>query len=930
MTTTTNLPLLALFPPATKSLRHAALLLVLLLGVVGKIEAQQYVVSKLPTQSRLPVASVHCIMQDSEGFMWYGTNGGGLCRDNGYQIDVWRNGTQQSRRINSNEVTCMAEGTHGKIWFGTGKGLYCMDKAHYSLSQPVRKLADKRIDAIYLDRRGRVWLSSNSDIVCCNAQGEIMSSCKAGGFVSQFFDDGNRLWATVWCGGMLALNKQDYQAGRCHFRSQPWPLDRWPMHMVKAHEPDCYWVSTWGHGIGYYEPKANRLTLQPATQGSEEKRQVIDMHMDSSQGILWTTTMNNIYAYTIHGKSLQPMPTDKFITKGNKILDHMAEDRKGNLYVAGFTPHTFIISTDNNQIKSHTVQPMRKLTGFPLLADRVVPDGDGFWIWQGRMGLTHYDPSAERIMPVTTHVFERSIVQRKDHGGLWAVAGRQLFLLSATAKGVQEQLVATTKENITALYDKGDGHVWIGTSKAMYSYTTISQQLKKVGDVEGKVTGVTVTDNQTVYFIIEGNGLWKQEGSAKPFRLYGGAEEFTALAMLNGTTLVAATAQGSVYVLSEGDRKLKKDMDMSLANGDLIKDIETDRMGHVWLLADQYTIEHNPQNHAFRIFRNTNPFINVSYFYSLAPTANGMLLNGAGAFCEVSSSQALNRSTGQGAKPIVTSVAIGDSICLIGQVQKTLRLPKGRQTLTVMLSTLDVLHASETSYAYRLKGQNSEWVYLPQGTNTITMADLPKGTYQLEVKATDANGCWGEPWQCLTIVRPPYWYETWWAWLLYVALAVGFVFGLWHLNRRIHWLETLQRKREELSLSEINLQPEDTNKGKLDEQFLRQAILSVESHLDDTGFSVERFADEMCMSRMNLYRKMQGQTGQTPSEFMRDIRLKKAAQLILNGPKMPIAEVAERVGFASSGYFSKCFRQKFGVLPTEYAKGNNEKVDAER
>lgn len=71
------------------------------------------------------------------------------------------------------------------------------------------------------------------------------------------------------------------------------------------------------------------------------------------------------------------------------------------------------------------------------------------------------------------------------------------------------------------------------------------------------------------------------------------------------------------------------------------------------------------------------------------------------------------------------------------------------------------------------------------------------------------------------------------------------------------------------------------------------------------------------MSRMNLYRKLQSLTGQSPSGFIRAIRLKKAAAL-LAGQGMTVAEVADRVGFSTPSYFSKCFREMFGVLPTQY------------
>lgn len=89
--------------------------------------------------------------------------------------------------------------------------------------------------------------------------------------------------------------------------------------------------------------------------------------------------------------------------------------------------------------------------------------------------------------------------------------------------------------------------------------------------------------------------------------------------------------------------------------------------------------------------------------------------------------------------------------------------------------------------------------------------------------------------------------------------------------------------------------------------------------LDNNDYSVELFSDDMCMSRMNLYRKLQSITGQKPTEFIRSIRLKKAARL-LTDTDLSIVEISEKVGFATPSYFSKCFKEMFGVLPTQYHK----------
>ena len=87
--------------------------------------------------------------------------------------------------------------------------------------------------------------------------------------------------------------------------------------------------------------------------------------------------------------------------------------------------------------------------------------------------------------------------------------------------------------------------------------------------------------------------------------------------------------------------------------------------------------------------------------------------------------------------------------------------------------------------------------------------------------------------------------------------------------------------------------------------------------IDNSEYNVEQLSADMGMSRMNLYRKLQAITGQTPTEFIRTIRLKRAAQLLQDG-KLNVSEVADRVGFSSSSYFTKCFKEQFGV--SEYAE----------
>lgn len=103
----------------------------------------------------------------------------------------------------------------------------------------------------------------------------------------------------------------------------------------------------------------------------------------------------------------------------------------------------------------------------------------------------------------------------------------------------------------------------------------------------------------------------------------------------------------------------------------------------------------------------------------------------------------------------------------------------------------------------------------------------------------------------------------------------------------------------------------------VDEQFVANATAFVEKNISDTDLSVEQMSQELGMSRVKLYRRTVSVTGKTPSEFIRLIRLRHAEQLLAKS-QLNISEIAYQVGFSSQRYFSKCFKELYGCLPSEY------------
>lgn len=124
----------------------------------------------------------------------------------------------------------------------------------------------------------------------------------------------------------------------------------------------------------------------------------------------------------------------------------------------------------------------------------------------------------------------------------------------------------------------------------------------------------------------------------------------------------------------------------------------------------------------------------------------------------------------------------------------------------------------------------------------------------------------------------------------------------------------------------LEIEPEKIALNPLDEDLLKRAVEIVEKHLDNTEFSTEEFAREMCMSRSGLHLKLKALTGESTNDFILKIRFNRACKL-LKEERYTVAEISTIVGFNTPSYFTISFKKYVGCLPSEYAKTRSSQQD---
>lgn len=137
-------------------------------------------------------------------------------------------------------------------------------------------------------------------------------------------------------------------------------------------------------------------------------------------------------------------------------------------------------------------------------------------------------------------------------------------------------------------------------------------------------------------------------------------------------------------------------------------------------------------------------------------------------------------------------------------------------------------------------------------------------------------------------------------------------------------LETRRRLRERFDVNQSktdNIQVTELSLTSIDEQFLQKAVAAVENHIDEEGINADTLAEELSVSRTQLYRKIKALTDQSVNIFIRTVRMKRAAQL-LKDPGLTISEIALSLGYIDQSYFARCFKKQYNLSASDYREKN--------
>ncbi len=368
----------------------------------------------LRTDAGLSQSNVICILQDSRGFMWFGTRDG-LNKYDGYKFTVYRNDPKNKLSISNNYIFDIIESSNGDLWIATwGGGLNHFDRKRRSFTSfrhdpgNSKSIAGDFITAVREDKDGNIWAGTES-------AGLDMYDKKAGVFIHYKFSSDNdksvsddfirtiyqdkekNLWIGTVHGGLNLFNSYNKTFTRFqHDDANPMSLSSNDVYSVFEDSRHQVWVGTNGGGLNLFDIKNNifhHYKNSPNNSNSLSRNEVVAINEDNDSNI-WIGTENG-------GLSILNPSTGIFSTYvydeidntslGNNSIYSICKDKRGNMWLGTFSDGVSFISEDKQFVHFKHSTLNNSLSDNKILC--IYEDSkENIWIGTDGGGLNLFDP----------------------------------------------------------------------------------------------------------------------------------------------------------------------------------------------------------------------------------------------------------------------------------------------------------------------------------------------------------------------------------------------------------------------------------------------------------------------------------------------------------------------------------------------------------
>jgi len=794
----------------------------------------------------LAQSSVQAILQDRDGYMWFGTQDG-LQRYDGYEFLTLRHDPADPASLADNTVNALALDQGGAIWVGTGiAGVDRLDPntrrfTHFRNDpHDPASLASDSVSVIYQDREHRLWIGTGAGLELFDGQGfrhhPIPAKQPNGDSVYSLYEDKlGRLWVGTDHGLYYLDPATDkvlpFMPDGAMSDDEHGVFTESPIHAL-GEAGDMLWVAS-GRGIVVLDAKrmARRFLTHSHSPDSLSNDHALSLLQDVA-GDMWVGTysggLDHFEPATGRFSSYQHDATDPG-SLGSDDVDVLYRDRSGLIWIGTgdggvdiYNPRTRAFGYyrhkqgDANSVASNLVWSIYK-------------DAEG-QVWVGTdHGLTRLDASRRSYRQY--HMGQRpsnrvdddqvSVVYGDRHGNIWTGTDYGLYRYLPGLDRFQRYELIGKHDNpngdiVSSIYDDSLGRLWAGTGDGLVQVDVARGRLGRFRHDESRadslpaINVITICETSTDQrlWIGTSGGLAAFDGAQDHFTVYRSDPKDPHSLSYDNIQSCREDEQGGLWVGTadglnhmQGGKFTRYFASDGLPN-DTIYATLPDADGGLWISTDDGLSHLDPHAGSFRNYLagdglQSDEFNGGAGF--AAPDGELFFggVNGMNAFHP----EGLSRDVPAPAVAITRFLRQDAEVPLVkgSGAAQDVDVQYRQNTLHFEFTTFDYTKPELNQFSYRLDGFDTEWHTL-RGGHAVTYTNLDPGRYLLRVKGANSDGVWSEHEASLGLeVQPPAW-RSGWALLLYVASAfvlVMLAMGLYKRSiGREHQLKDEQQRRQ--------------------------------------------------------------------------------------------------------------------------------------
>ncbi|RAK00452.1 signal transduction histidine kinase [Larkinella arboricola] len=836
------------------------LLVILLFYNVAEAQTGAVRFKHITTNEGLSQSNVTSIVQDRQGFLWFGTVDG-LNRYDGYSFTIYRNDPARPASLSDNYVRTLYEDRKGRLWIGTDNGGLCMfnkatgnfivfrhDKTRH------QSLASNNVTAIAEDHQGNLWIGTdrgldqfnpdNRTFVHYSPQSGTPGRLSYGSIRDVLVDHTGQLWVATFGGG---LNRFDAKTRtfQCfdHQADDKTSLSHNNLKKLFEDSKGQLWIATEGGGLNRLNPDQKTFTrfLNNPLVATSISHNDLNSLGENAYGNLWVGTENGGISVLHADGTFTRYLYDENNPHGinDASIYAICRDRTGNMWIGTFNrginfldrqPDEFGLYrreiTNPNSLNSNNVMAM--------LEDRegnlwIGTDGGGLNVLKKATGqFVRYKNKRTDPNSLGSN-FVMGVYQDSD-GDIWV--GTYKGGLSRWKKSTgqftnfkrTDRADGLSHETVCAITEGKKGEIWLGTLGAGISrydkktgqFTHFLPDPSRPGSISQQYISSLCYDHNGVLWVgTEGGGLNQFHAETGTFTAYKQNPAAPNSLSHNFINCLFEDSQSQLWVGTNGglnrfDLKTRSFKTYRQKNGltsDVIQAISRDRHGNLWISTNNGLSRFNLKTETFRNY-NAGDGLQEGAFNRMAvfKASSGMLyfggINGLNYFHP---DRILDNPI---VPPVyITSLQVFDQPVLLRSSQMTLE--HDQSTLTFEFAALNYSLPEKNQYAWKLEGFDRHWSSRTR-KRTVTYTNLDPGEYSFRVKASNNDGIWNEQGTVFRIIiKPPFW-QTWWFRITAGVLVMAGIYALYRLRT-----QTLKAQKEKLEkivwdqTAKVHLQKEE-------------------------------------------------------------------------------------------------------------------------